>query len=221
MDVIASLPWIALLALGAVHGINPAMGWLFAVGLGLQERDRGRVWGALGPLALGHGLAVAATVAVAAAVGLVIPPSVLKWIVAVLLAGFGVAHLVRHRHPRAGGMRVDWRELTTWSFLMASAHGAGLMVLPFVLDATVAGAAGGAGAAAAHGTMPVAGLPAEPLAGLAASAVHTGGYLLVAGLVAVIVYEWLGLRLLRSAWINLDVLWAGALIATAALTPFL
>lgn len=225
MDVITSLPWVALLALGAVHGINPAMGWLFAVGLGLQEEDRSEVWGALPPLALGHALAVAASVAGAAALGLLVPLAALKWIVAAILAAFGVAHLLRHRHPGRGGMRVGWTDLTIWSFLVASAHGAGIMVLPFVLDVTVGGGngpvAGGSAGAAGHAAGPLAGLPQEPLAGAAATLVHTGGYLLVTGVVAVIVYEKLGLRLLRSAWINLDLLWAGALVATAVLTPFL
>lgn len=223
MELAEWLPWLALLALGAVHGINPAMGWLFAVALGLQEEDRGRVWGALAPLAAGHAAAIAAALLAAAALGRVIPLSALKWIVAALLAGLGVAHLVRHRHPRSGGMRVGRKDLAVWSFLVASAHGAGLMVLPFLLDA---GARGGTAASGGHlvpaAENPVlAGLPQEQLVGLAATLVHTAGYLLVTGLVAVIVYEKLGLRLLRKAWINLDLLWAGALLGTAALTPFL
>lgn len=218
--VIPALPWATLLALGAVHGVNPAMGWLFAVALGLQEEDRRRVWSALGPLALGHALAVAAAVAAAALLGRLVPLEALKWIVAATLLALGAAHLVRHRHPARGGMQVDWTDLTLWSFLMASAHGAGLMVVPFVLDATVDGAPGGPASAAVGAAAPH-GLPSEPLAGLAATLLHTGAYLLVTGLVAVLVYEKLGLRLLRSAWINLDLLWAGALIATAALTPFL
>lgn len=192
--------------------------------LGLQERERRVVWGALGPLALGHALAIAAAVLAAAALGLVVPLSALRWVVAALLAGFGVAHLVRHRHPRWNRMRVGRRDLTVWSFLVASAHGAGLMVLPFILEATadVAGNGGhGSGAGAAHGEMSLAGLPQEPLVGIAATLLHTAGYLLVTGAVAVVVYEKLGLRLLRSAWINLDLLWALALIATAALTPLL
>ncbi len=220
---VTALPWIALLALGAVHGINPAMGWLFAVALGLQERDRRVVWGALGPLALGHAAAIAAAVAAAELVGAVIPPSLLRWVVAVLLAGLGVAHLLRHRHPRRGGMRVGRKDLAIWSFLVASAHGAGLMVLPFLLDTAAGGGAVAAGGQAvpAPGLPALAGLPQEHLVGLAATLVHTAGYLIVTGLVAVIVYEKLGLRLLRKAWINLDLLWAGALIVTAALTPLL
>lgn len=225
MEAVGALPWMVLLGLGALHGINPAMGWLFAVGLGLQERDRRVVWRALGPLALGHALAIGTAVGAVAVIGRWVPLGTLKWIVALVLVGFGVAHLARHWHPRAGGMRVGARKLTVWSFLVASAHGAGLMVLPFLLDATGAAPESAMSAAAghAHGTAQplLAGLPQDQLGGIAATLVHTAGYLLVAGLLAVLVYEKLGLRLLRSAWINLDLLWAGALIATAVITPFI
>lgn len=216
-----TLAWLALLALGAVHGINPAMGWLFAVSLGLQERKRGAVWKALGPLALGHAAAIAAALAVALAVGLVLPLDVLKWIVAVLLVSVGVAHLIRHRHPRWGGMRVGAGDLTIWSFLMASAHGAGLMALPFLMGTGATGMGGGGPTGhGAHGAA-LAGPGPDWITGLAGSAVHTAGYLLVTGIVAVVVYEWVGLRLLRTAWINLDLLWALALVATGILTPLI
>lgn len=235
-------PWLTLLALGAVHGVNPAMGWLFAVGLGLQEGSRRAVWRSLGPLALGHLLAIGAVLAVAAALGLIVPLSVLKWIAAALLLGMGLLQLRRHWHPRFGGMRMGAKDLTIWSFLMATAHGAGLMALPFVLGITAArgtsadaahgtaghahggadhAAHGAAGHAAHIGDLLAAGLPSEELAGLLATAVHTAGYVLVMGLVAVVVYEKLGLRLLRTAWINLNLLWAVALIATAVLTPLI
>jgi hypothetical protein len=191
--------WLALLALGALHGINPAMGWLFAVGAGLQARDRRAVWGALGPLALGHALAIGAAVLLAASLGLVVPPGALRWGVAAVLVGFGVLRLVRHRHVRWGGMRMDARELTVWSFLMASAHGAGLMVLPLVL---------GAAPGDAHHHHGADGL------GAAAPLIHTVGYLAVTGVLAVVVYEKVGLRILRRAWLNLDPVWAAALMAT-------
>ena len=108
---------IALLALGAGHGINPAMGWLFAVALGLQRESRGAVWGALGPLALGHALAIAATILAAGIVGLVVPLELLQLATALLLVGLGIFRLVRSRHIRFGGMKVDARELAVWSFL--------------------------------------------------------------------------------------------------------
>jgi hypothetical protein len=204
---------IALLALGAGHGINPAMGWLFAVALGLQRQSRGAVWGALGPLAVGHGLAIAATIAAAGLVGLVVPLEVLKWVTAGLLVGLGGFRLVRARHIAYGGMRMDSRELATWSFLMASAHGAGLMVLPLVLgDLPTEGHA--------HHVMSasLAGVTGFDLVGVLPALVHTAGYLLVTGLIAVVVYERVGLRFLRRAWVNLDLVWAVALVATGIAT---
>jgi len=206
---------VGLFALGAAHGVNPAMGWLFAVARGLQERDRRAVWYTLGPLAAGHALAIAAALAGAAMVGLVLPMSLVQRIVGVALVATGAAGLVRHRHPRGGGMRLGARGLAGWSFLMATAHGAGLMALPLVLGAS-SGASGGHAAHAMHGVAPLAAGPDMQVAGLAATAAHAAGYLLVTGLIAVVVYERAGLRMLRSAWINLDLFWGAALILTGA-----
>lgn len=213
-------PVIGLIVLGAVHGINPAMGWLFAVALGLQEKKGRAVWRALPPLALGHAVSIAVVVLVAALVGLVVPASVLRWAVAATLLAFGVSRLVRgHRHPRFGGMRVGPRDLTIWSFLMATAHGAGLMVLPLVVGD---GGASSADVHAAHGTHAAHASVADgPTLAIAAATVHALGYFAVTAVVALIVYHKVGLKLLRTAWINLDILWAGALIATALLTPLL
>lgn len=238
--------WLALLLLGAWHGINPAMGWLFAVALGLQERNRRAVWGALVPLALGHGLAIGGAILLAGLVGLIVPVPYLKSIVAATLLVFGVYRLLRGRHPRWVGMRVGMWDLTVWSWLMASAHGAGLMVLPFVLGLTAhpvgagheaselaaqhgvrsADLTTGPGAVAwhptghgAHASALLPGLPDGQLVGVVATLVHTAGYLLITGVLAVLVYEKLGLRFLRTAWLNLDRIWGTALILTAVLTP--
>src|SRR5690606_9836349 len=135
MNLELTFAWGMLLMLGIFHGINPGMGWLFAVGLGLQEQQRSAVWRALLPLALGHALAVGAAVVVVLIVGVTIPTSILKWAAAAMLLLFGCYRLVRHRHPRFGGMQMRRRDLSIWSFLMATAHGAGLMVLPFVFGA--------------------------------------------------------------------------------------
>ena len=213
MTALATWPWAALALLGAVHGLNPAMGWLFAVALGLQEKDRRAVWGALLPLAAGHAVAIAAAIGVASAVGLVMPTGGIRWVVAATLLVLGVVRLRRHRHPRWVGMRVGARDLTLWSFLMASAHGAGLMALPFVLAASHPVAASHHLHAAAMSS-----LPPGTMVGLLATAAHTFGYLIVLVLMAALVYERLGLRLLRTAWINLDLVWAGALTCTAVLT---
>jgi hypothetical protein len=165
----------------------------------------------------------------------------LKWAVAAILVGLGLYRLFRSRHPRYGGMRVTPRELALWSFLMASAHGAGLMVLPLVLgmaggpgmsgsahppshgfpDAGTAVASAGHMDHGGHAMMLLSVLPDGQFAGISATAVHTVGYLVVMGLVAVLVYEKLGLRLLRRLWFNLDLVWAGTLILAGALTPLI
>ncbi len=199
------MAWATLFALGAFHGINPGMGWLFAVGLGMQERRRATVWRALLPLAVGHAFAVAAALMVAVAVGALLPIAALRLIVAALLIGFGAYKLTRSRHPRYGGMQMSRWNLVVWSFLMASAHGAGLMVAPLLL---------GTGGRSAM-DMPVT---AGAAAGLMATFVHTAGYLLVTGVVAVIVYEYIGVLFLRRAWINLDLIWAVALVLTGVAT---
>jgi hypothetical protein len=210
----SSLPWLSLLALGAAHGINPAMGWLFAVGRGLQERDRRAVWRALGPLALGHAVAIAVTVFVAIALGQMLAARWLRWIVAAALLAVGVDGLVHHRHVRLGGMRVNARELATWSFLMASVHGAGLMVLPFMLGAAVSRPS----AVLHHDHAVAAGIGVVDPVGVTAALIHTLGYLAVTAAFAVVVYEKVGLRILRRAWINVNVLWAAALIVVAVMS---
>jgi hypothetical protein len=202
-----TMSWPALLALGAGHGINPAMGWLFAVALGLQRQNRRAVWGALGPLAAGHALAVGGAVAAMGFAGLVIPLAALRWATAGLLIGLGLYRLVRSRHLTFGGMQVGARELAIWSFLMASAHGAGLMVLPLVLSSP-----GSGHALHLMSAVPIA--VSMEWSGLLATLVHTAGYLLVTGIIAVIVYEKVGVRFLRKAWVNLDLIWAVALIIT-------
>jgi hypothetical protein len=204
---------LPLLALGAGHGINPAMGWLFAVALGFQRESRAAVWGALGPLAAGHALAIAVTILVAGMVGLVVPLELLQWGTGLLLVGLGIYRLVRSRHIRFGGMQVDARELAIWSFLMAFSHGAGLMVLPLVMgDVPVTMHAHHVVHASLFGSGDLG------WSGTTAALIHTAGYLLVTGLIAVIVYERVGTKFLRRAWVNLDLIWAAALIVTGVAT---
>lgn len=205
------MSWAALIGLGAFHGINPGMGWLFAVALGMQERRRGAVIRALLPLGMGHALAVAAAVAIAIAVGTVIPLGRMRWVVAVTLTFFGLLRLVRHSHPRWAGMRVGMGRLTLWSFLMASSHGAGLMVVPVFI---------GIAMASGHHAHHAATMTSAPLA-LLATAAHAAGYLVVTAAVAIVVFEKVGVGLLRRAWFNLDYFWAGALILTGGLTLLL
>lgn len=207
-------PWAVVLLLGAVHGLNPAMGWLLAVARGMQDGRGTAVWRTVPPLALGHGLAIGAVATLAATAGLLVPLSLLQWVIAALLVGMGLWRLLWNRHPRCGGMRVGARDLTIWSLLMATAHGAGLMVLPFLMPAAVP-----APLHAAHAAGPDAG--GSPMGAVTATALHTVGYLVVTGLVAAVVYHRLGLRLLRKVWVNVDLIWAGALIVTGVLTPVL
>jgi hypothetical protein len=210
-------PWLALLGLGAFHGINPGMGWLFAVALGLQEQRRSAVWRALPPIAVGHALSVGLIVALVALIHASIPDEALRWIAALVLVGFGVFRLVRARHPRWVGMRVGFGDLTLWSFLMATAHGAGLMLVPVFLGTMYH--AHGRGGHSGHG--PDLELLGSPWLATIAVALHTLGHLLVAGLVALIVYEKLGVRILQRAWFNFDLAWAVALIVSGLITAAL
>src|SRR5436190_21422686 len=174
------------------------MGWLFAVCLGLQERQRKAVLAALPPIALGHALSVGLIVALVALLRTTVQPAVLKYSAAAILIGYGLYRVMRARHPRWVGMRVGFRDLTLWSFLMASAHGAGLMIVPILLgwpDGNHAGHAAhfGAMSHAAHGSTPGTSTFAGPVQFLAAVGVHSAGYLLVLTLIALLVYEKLAL----------------------------
>jgi len=199
--------WVVLFFLGAYHGMNPGMGWLFAVALGMQKQSGRVVWQSLLPIALGHALAIGVVVAGAALVGTVVPVNYVKILVACALLLFGLYRLLRKGHPGWGGMQVGFRDLAIWSFLMASAHGAGFMLLPVVM-----GTLAGHGLHDMHAHEPTS---YGPSTGALAVAVHTLGYLLTTGIVAFVVYKWFGLSLLRKAWVNLDVVWAVALIVTA------
>jgi len=210
-DVQPAALWV-MLFLGAYHGLNPGMGWLFAVALGLQAQEGRAVARALLPMALGHALAVGVVVLAAVVLGAALPIAALRVGVAAVLIGLGAFWLVRHRHPRWVRMQVGYRDLTLWSFLVASAHGAGVMVLPVLLGTSPVQAAG---QMAGHHHAPAAG---SAMAGLLATAVHTAGYLTVTGLVAWVVYRKLGLSLLRKAWFNVDLVWAAALVVSGLMT---
>ena len=202
--------WGMLLFLGAFHGINPGMGWLFAVALGMQENRSAAVWRALVPIGMGHACAIAAVVLLGVVVGIVVPLDAMRWPVATVLVGLGVMRLLRHRHPRFGSMRIGLGGLIVWSFLVATAHGAGLMVLPVWLQMS--------SSSGAHGHLHGA---ADLTSALAATAIHSGSYLIVMALTAWVVFRRLGVGLLRKAWINLDLIWATALIASGGLTALL
>ena len=195
--------WSTLFLLGAYHGINPGMGWLFAVARGMQEhRTRAVAW-SLPPIALGHALAIGVVVLIARLAQVALPMLYVRIGVAAMLVGLGVYRLIRSRHFRWGGMQVGFRDLTIWSFLMASAHGAGLMVLPIVL----AGPLTGPHAHHMAGSQSAA-------SGVGATLIHTLGYFTVTAAAALLVYQKFGLAMLRRSWFNLDLIWAIALVVT-------
>jgi len=205
-----SWPWVLIVLLGAYHGLNPAMGWLFALALGLQEKCRAAVVGALLPIAAGHAAAIAVAILLLRFVEYLLPMSVLKWSVAGLLLVLGAYRMFRAGHPRGGGMRVTGRDLVVWSFLMASAHGAGLMLMPVLLAHPAL--------AMDHpmaGTMAVDVVPLSMRVLVLSVLVHSLALLIVAGILAIAffeIYEKTGLKLLRQAWLNFDLLWALALL---------
>jgi hypothetical protein len=243
-------PWLTLTALGAYHGINPGMGWLFAVALGLQERRRQAVLRAFAPIALGHALAIAAVVVPIVSLQLVVSPLLLRYGLGAVLTAFGLYKLLAPMsHPRWVGMRVRFRQLVLWSFLMATAHGAGLMLAPILLKMPSPAAQTTApispmrpirpmpsehgmhamaamdmtsmdhGSHAEHLRMVTGGSgKGKTFVTMLAVALHTLAMFLVMAVVALLVYEKIGLAILRTAWFNLDLLWAGALIGAGILT---
>ena len=200
--------WVGPFLLGCYHGVNPGMGWLFAVALGLQERSTRAVAAAIVPITIGHLVSVAVIVSIAVSAAVMLPHTTVRVAAALLLVCFGVYRLVRARHPRWVGMRVGFGGLMLWGFLMASAHGAGLMLLPFVLPSAPMTASMPMPMSVTHGG------PGSAENGATVVAVHTLGYLLTMTVVALLVYLRFGLKLLRTAWFNVDLVWAIALIAT-------
>jgi hypothetical protein len=193
-------PWLTFAGLGAFHGLNPAMGWLFAVALGLHRHSRAAVLLALPPMAVGHALSIWLVAASVLALGMVVDMAVVRLAAGgILLLWAGYHWLYGHRHRVRVGMTAGVAGLALWSFLMATAHGAGLMLVPALVPLCAAMPAIGGGSV---------------LVLLAAAAVHTFTMLAVTGLIALVVYEWIGLAFLRRSWINFDILWTGALIAT-------
>jgi hypothetical protein len=205
-------PWLAVFGLGIFHGINPAMGWLFAVALGLQEQKRAAVFRALPPIVLGHALSIGIIIAAVLVARISLPHRALKIAAAAILFTFGLYRLFRSRHPNWVGMRVGFGDLTLWSFIMASAHGAGLMLVPFFLGSPAARNAHH------HDSHALAFANFSSPSLLAASViVHTLGYLITAALIAIVVYEKLGVAILRHAWFNIDLVWMVALMITGVI----
>jgi hypothetical protein len=208
--------WLTLAGLGAYHGVNPAMGWLFAVSRGMQEKSRRAVVRSLVPIAIGHELSIALVALLVVGLEVVADSSTLRIVAAAALFGFGIFRFVKPRaHFRWTSMRVSDRELTLWSFLMSTAHGAGLMVAPVLIG--LQGSIDRSGAQA-HDRADLNLLHASIGTGAVGIALHVVAMLAVMGLVAVVVYERLGLKVLRTAWLNTDALWAGAFVLAAFIT---
>lgn len=200
-------PWLVLAGLGMFHGINPAMGWLFAVALGLHRQSRAVVLEALIPIAFGHALSIGIVALAVVLLGIVVDQRAIQVAAGILLIAWAIYHwLYGARHRVRFGMQVGVVGLAVWSFLMASAHGAGLMLVPVLIPLCLAASPGAE--LTASGSLPIA---------LAAVALHTLAMLAVTGIIAVLVYEWVGVAFLRRGWVNLDLLWTMALIATGLL----
>ncbi len=200
-------PWAALALLGAYHGLNPGMGWLFAVARGLQEKSRRAVFGSLLPIAIGHEASIVIVIVVVSLTEQFVAPFFVRLLAALVLVSFGVYKLLRPRsHPSGFGMRIGPAGLVGWSFLMSSAHGAGLMLAPVLLGLPVY--------AAYHSLREIS------IQAVAAASLHVAAMLLVMGVVSVIVYEKVGLGILRRGWFNLDLGWSLVLIASGAVTLF-
>jgi hypothetical protein len=194
-------PWLALAGLGAFHGLNPAMGWLFAVALGLHRNDRRVVWLSLLPIAVGHALSVAAVAAAIVALGAMVDGRGLTAAAGLILIAWALYHWRYGSHHRVRiGLQTGLAGLGVWSFLMATGHGAGLMLWPVLMPLCFP-------TGVAAGTVD----PFVPA--LFGVGLHTLAMLAVTALIAVVVYEWIGLAVLRHAWINLDLIWSLALAA--------
>src|SRR5438874_4304042 len=173
-------PWDVLIILGAYHGLNPGMGWLFAVARGLQERRRAALWQSFLPIAIGHEAAIGAVVVLVGVAQLVIAPQALRAGRAGLLLAFAAYRIYRQQaHPRGFGMRVGLRGLFGWSFLMSSAHGAGLMLVPILLRLSPSSGSQDMSVIAYTASF-------SPWQGLAAATLHTAALLLVTALVAAV-----------------------------------
>jgi len=208
--------WLTLAGLGAYHGVNPAMGWLFAVSRGMQERSRRAVLRSLVPIAIGHEMSIALVAALVVGLEVVTDSSTLRMVAAAVLFAFGIFRFVKPRaHFRWTSMRVSDRELTLWSFLMSTAHGAGIMVAPVLIG--LQGTVDRSGAKA-HDQADLGLLNASLGVGAVGIALHVAAMLAVMGVVAIVVYERLGLKVLRTAWLNTDRLWAGAFVLAAFIT---
>ncbi|RPH74237.1 MAG: hypothetical protein EHM88_23100 [Candidatus Rokuibacteriota bacterium] len=199
-------PALVFAGLGAFHGLNPAMGWLFAVALGMHRQSRAVVMVSLVPIAVGHAVSIAAVAGLLVAAGTIVPQNLVRTGSGLLLLGWAAYHWrYGHRHRVRFGMQTGLLGLAVWSFLMATAHGAGLMLWPVLMPSCLPGEANNLA-------------PGGPAAAiLTGVGIHTLAMVATTAVVAGLVFEWLGLALLRRAWLNVDLIWVLALVATGGL----
>lgn len=209
--------WLAVVASGIYHGINPGMGWPLAVSAGLMGGGRRHLLAALGPMAIGHFIAMTAILLPFAAMTVLVSWQYeIQFGAALVVIAFGVYLLIYRRHPRFLA-RIRPTQLALWSFAVALAHGAGLMLLPIYLGLCRAEELD-------QGHLAATALMAGNLAtATIVSVVHTCAMVLSGGLVALAIYEWLGLKFISKIWFNLDAVWALSLvfIGSIALTRVL
>jgi hypothetical protein len=205
-------PWLLLVGLGTFHGLNPPMGWLFAVALGLYRQSRNVVLFSLVPIALGHAVAIALVVYLVVGLGQAIDTQALRVLTGCLLIAWGALYLLYgHRHRVRIGLRTGYVGLGIWSFLMATTHGAGLMLIPALMP--LQEHAEDMHSEHVHAMSVTSSIWIATLA----VAVHTAAMLAVTGAVSLVIYDFVGLAYLRRGWINIDLMWAAALIAMGVL----
>jgi len=203
--MVDALPWLALAGIGAFHGLNPGMGWLFAVALGLHRRNGRVVWLSPIPIALGHALSIALSVAAFVGGGVVVDPGIVRIAAGLLLIGWAIYHWrYGHRHRVRFGMQVGLAGLAAWSFVMATAHGAGLMLWPALIPLCLP---------AGSDTV----VPHPLQIALVGIGLHTLAMMAVTTTVAVAIYQWFELDILKQAWLNVDLLWTVALVVAGSL----
>ncbi len=204
--------WLAIIASGIYHGINPGMGWPLAVSAGLMDKNPRALMATFWPLSLGHVLAMLLVI---------LPFSLLITLVywqrqiqvgaSLLVIGFGLFRLLHQRHPRALA-RIRPTQLGLWSFAVAIAHGAGLMLVPIYLG--LCQTTGLDQGHAAAGTLISADLGMAVLV----SVVHSAAMIAAGGLTAWLVYRYLGLKFIARSWFNLDITWAVSLVLVGAVS---
>ena len=210
----ATTLWGAVVVSGLYHGVNPGMGWPLAVSAALMDREERSLWRALGALAMGHLLAMAA---------ILLPFGVLLFLAewqrpiqigaAILVIALGVYLLISRRHPRFLA-RVPPSRLALWSFLAAMAHGAGLMLVPIYLG--ICGAIDADSGQGAATDLMSGNVGTAVLVALA----HTAAMFMAGAALAYAVYRWFGLKALTRSWFNLDVVWALSLILVGGISLY-